>query len=106
MRLHSISLVDPFGEVPKQIPDSGINRQEGAPEPLLPEDAMVWLDEFMGQIGSKKEDFPEPSNFHVKMTYVLSPMFGADPDQPAIMEGDYLIAEPMMAHVSVEVVRE
>ncbi|KAM2369052.1 hypothetical protein ACFXTH_046534 [Malus domestica] len=53
-KLPSISLVDPFGEVPKQIPDLGINQQQGAPEPLLPEDAMVWLDEFMGQIESKK----------------------------------------------------
>ncbi|KAM1944518.1 hypothetical protein ACFX15_012733 [Malus domestica] len=40
------------------------------------------------------------------MTYVLSAMFGAEPDQPATMEGDYLITEPMMAHVSVEVAEE
>ncbi|KAM2324760.1 hypothetical protein TB2_023490 [Malus domestica] len=104
-KLPSISL-DPFGEVPKQIPDSGINQQEGAPEPLLPEDAMTWLDEFMEQIGSKKEDFPEPGTFHINMTYVLSAMFGDEPDQPATMEGDYLTTEPMMAHVSVEVVEE
>ncbi|KAM2274752.1 hypothetical protein ACFX1S_044516 [Malus domestica] len=106
MRLPSISLVDYFGEMLKQIPDSGINQQEGALEPLLPEDAMAWLNEFMGQIGSKKEDFPEPSNFHINMMYVLSVMFGAEPDQPTIMEGDYLTAEPMMAHVSVEVAGE
>ncbi|KAM2572841.1 hypothetical protein TB1_007411 [Malus domestica] len=67
---------------------------------------MAWLDEFMGQIGSKKEDFSEPSNFHVNMTYVLSAMFGAEPDQPATMEGDYLTTEPMMAHISVEVAGE
>ncbi|KAM1734169.1 hypothetical protein ACFX11_019695 [Malus domestica] len=40
------------------------------------------------------------------MTYVLSAMFGAEPDQPATMEDDYLTAEPMMAHVSVEVAGE
>ncbi|KAM1453265.1 hypothetical protein ACFXTO_002898 [Malus domestica] len=105
-KLPSISLVDLFGEVPKQIPDSGINQQQGAPEPLLPEDAMAWLDKFTVQIGSKKEDFPEPSNFHMNMTYVLSVMFGAEHDQPTTMEGDYVTAELMMAHVSVEVAGE
>ncbi|XP_017188273.1 uncharacterized protein [Malus domestica] len=40
------------------------------------------------------------------MTYVLSAMFCAEPDQPTMMEGDYLATEPMMAHVSVEEVRE
>ncbi|KAM2605172.1 hypothetical protein TB2_033999 [Malus domestica] len=40
------------------------------------------------------------------MTYVLSAMFGAEPDQPTTMEGDYLTAEPMMAHVSIEVAGE
>ncbi|KAM1084623.1 hypothetical protein ACFX19_023304 [Malus domestica] len=40
------------------------------------------------------------------MMYVLSTMFGVEPDQPATMEGDYLTAEPMMAHVSVEVAGE
>ncbi|KAM2911521.1 hypothetical protein FF1_004269 [Malus domestica] len=84
----------------------GINQQKGAPEPLLPENAIAWLDEFMGQIRSKKEDFPKPSNFHVNMTYVLSAMFGAEPDQSATMESDYLTAEPMMAHVSVEIAGE
>ncbi|KAM1353076.1 hypothetical protein ACFX2H_032601 [Malus domestica] len=67
---------------------------------------MAWLDEFMGQIGSKKEEFPKPSNFHVNMTYLLSAMFGAKLDQPATMEGDYLTAKPMMAHVNVEVAGE
>ncbi|KAM1271394.1 hypothetical protein ACFX2J_032218 [Malus domestica] len=67
---------------------------------------MAWLDEFMDQIGSKKEELPEPSNFHINMAYVLSAMFSARPDQPATMEGDYVITEPMMAHVSVEVVEE
>ncbi|KAM2128674.1 hypothetical protein ACFX1X_007381 [Malus domestica] len=33
-------------------------------------------------------------------------MFGAEPDQPATMEGDYLTVEPMMAHVNVEVAGE
>ncbi|KAM1158439.1 hypothetical protein ACFXTH_031811 [Malus domestica] len=99
-------MVDPFGEVPKQTPHSGINQHEGAPEPLLSEDAMAWLDEFMGQIGSKKVNIPEPSNFHINMTYVLSAMFGAEPNQPATIEGDYLAAELMMAHVSVKVAGE
>ena len=44
----------------------------------------------MDHIGGKKENLPEPSNFHVNMTYVLSAMFCAEPDQPATMEGDYL----------------
>ncbi|KAM2483045.1 hypothetical protein ACFX1W_040732 [Malus domestica] len=52
---HSLSLVDPFGEVPKQTPYSSMNQQEGAPEPLLPTNAMAWLDEFIDQIGSNKE---------------------------------------------------
>ncbi|KAM2252494.1 hypothetical protein ACFX1S_007003 [Malus domestica] len=104
-KLPDVSL-DLFGELPKQILDSGIYQQEGVPEPLLPEDAMAWLDKFMEQIGSKKEDFPEPSTFHINMTYILSTMFGAEPDQPATMEGDYLTAEPIMAHVSVEVAGE
>ncbi|KAM2128039.1 hypothetical protein ACFX1R_007885 [Malus domestica] len=33
-------------------------------------------------------------------------MFGAEPDQPATMKGDYLTAEPMMAYVNVEVAGE
>ncbi|KAM1117915.1 hypothetical protein ACFX1X_008371 [Malus domestica] len=33
-------------------------------------------------------------------------MFGAQPDQPATMEGDYVATEPMMAHVNVEIVEE
>ncbi|KAM2861181.1 hypothetical protein COP2_026393 [Malus domestica] len=102
-RVPSPSLVDPFGEVPKQMTNSGMNQLEGAPEPLLPENAMAWLDEFMGQVRSKMEDFPEPSNFHINMAYVLSAIFGTEPDQLATMEGDYLADEPMMAHVSVEV---
>ncbi|KAM2147599.1 hypothetical protein ACFX1Q_004335 [Malus domestica] len=81
-------------------------QQEGIPEPLLPADAMAWLDEFMDQIGSKKEDLLEPSNFHINMAYVLSTTFGARPDQPATMEGDYLTTKPMMAHVNVEVAEE
>ncbi|KAM1344100.1 hypothetical protein ACFX2F_008223 [Malus domestica] len=103
---HSLPLVDPFGEVPKQTLYAGLDRQEKALEPLLPADAMAWLDEFMDQIGSKKEDLPEPSDFHINMAYVLSAMFGARPDQPSTMEGDYLTTEPMMAHVNVEVVEE
>ncbi|KAM1135445.1 hypothetical protein ACFX2J_044278 [Malus domestica] len=102
----SLPLVDHFGEVPKQTLYAGLDRQEKALEPLLPADAMAWLDEFMDQIGSKKEDLPEPSDFHINMAYVLSAMFGARPDQPATMEGDYLTTEPMMAHVNVEVVEE
>ncbi|KAM1157888.1 hypothetical protein ACFX1X_028754 [Malus domestica] len=100
--------LDPFGEVPKQALYGDMNQpqQEGIPEPLLPADAMAWLDEFMDHIGSKKEDLLEPSNFHINMTYVLSAMFGARPDQPATMEGDYLTTESMMAHVNVEVVTE
>ncbi|KAM2044877.1 hypothetical protein ACFX1T_009142 [Malus domestica] len=95
----SLPLVDPFGEVPKQTLYEGMDQpqQEGIPKPLLPADAMAWLDEFMDQIGSKKEDVLEPSNFHINMAYVLSATFGARPDQPATMEGDYLTTEPMMA---------
>ncbi|KAM1999410.1 hypothetical protein ACFX16_006839 [Malus domestica] len=102
----SLSLVDPFSEVLKQTPYSGMNQQEGAPEPLLPEDAMAWLDEFMEQIRSKKEELSEPSNFHINMAYVLSAMFGAEPNQPATMEGDYVTTEPRMAHVSVKIAEE
>ncbi|KAM2229876.1 hypothetical protein ACFX1S_014351 [Malus domestica] len=102
----SLSLVDPFGEVPKQTPYSNMNQQDGAPEPLLPADAMAWLDELMDQIGSKKEELPEPSNFHINMAYVLSAMFSARLNQPATMEGDYMTTESMMAHVSVEVAEE
>ncbi|KAM1336247.1 hypothetical protein ACFX2H_040226 [Malus domestica] len=98
----SLSLVDHFGEVPKKTPCSGMNQQDATPEPLLPADVMAWLDEFMDQIGSKKEELPEPSNFHINMVYVLSAMFGAIPKQPATMEGDYVTTEPMMAHVNVE----
>ncbi|KAM2662332.1 hypothetical protein EV1_009037 [Malus domestica] len=102
----SLSLENPFGEVPKQTPCSGVNQLEGAPKPLLPPDAMVWLDEFKDQIGSKKEELPEPSNFHINMAYVLSAMFFAQPNQPAAMEGDYVTTEPMMAHVNVEIAEE
>ncbi|KAM2704644.1 hypothetical protein EV1_033951 [Malus domestica] len=102
----SLPLVDPFGEVPKQTLYVGMDQQERTLEPLLPADAMAWLNEFMDQIRGKKEDLPEPSNFHINMAYVLSAMFGARPDQPATMEGDYLTTEPMMAHVNVEVVEE
>ncbi|KAM1383687.1 hypothetical protein ACFX2F_035995 [Malus domestica] len=68
----SLPFVDPFGEVPKQMLYKGMDQpqQEGIPEPLLPADAMAWLDEFMDQIGSKKEDVLEPSNFHINMAYV------------------------------------
>ncbi|KAM2035122.1 hypothetical protein ACFX16_038256 [Malus domestica] len=104
----SLPLLDPFGEVPKQTLYEGMDQpqREGAPEPLLPADAMAWLDEFMEQIGSNKEDLPEPSNFHINMAYVLSATFGARPDQPATMEGDYLTTEPMMAQVNVEIAEE
>ncbi|KAM1172778.1 hypothetical protein ACFX2G_023327 [Malus domestica] len=40
------------------------------------------------------------------MAYVLSAMFVAQPDQPAAMEGDYVITEPMMAHVNMEIAEE
>ncbi|KAM2200866.1 hypothetical protein ACFX1R_000758 [Malus domestica] len=60
----------------------------------------------MDQIGSKKEELPEPSNFHINMAYVLSAMFSARPDQPATMEEDYATTELIMAHVSVEVAEE
>ncbi|KAM1760170.1 hypothetical protein ACFX12_003070 [Malus domestica] len=67
---------------------------------------MAWLDEFMDQIGSKKEELPEPSNFHINMAYVLSAMFVAQPDQPAAMEGDYVTTKRMMAHVNMEEAEE
>ncbi|KAM1957961.1 hypothetical protein ACFX15_003415 [Malus domestica] len=104
----SLLLVDPFGEVLKQTLYAGMNQQqqERIPEPLLPADAMAWLDEFMDQIGSKKEDLLEPSDFHINMAHVLSATFGARPDQPATMEGDYWTTEPMMAHINMEVVEE
>ncbi|KAM2527673.1 hypothetical protein TB1_024901 [Malus domestica] len=104
-QLPAISL-EPFGVVPRQMPGLGVNQHEGAPEPLLSEDAMAWLDEFMSHIGSKKEDLPEPSTFHINMAYVLSAMFSAEPNQPATMKGDYVTTEPMMAHVYVEIARE
>ncbi|KAM2115041.1 hypothetical protein ACFX1Q_023514 [Malus domestica] len=56
----------------------------------------------MDHIGGKKEDQPGPSNFHVNMTYVLSAMFCAGPDQSAIMKDDYLATEPTTAYVSVK----
>ncbi|KAM1270130.1 hypothetical protein ACFX2I_002239 [Malus domestica] len=102
----SLSLENPFGEVLKQTPCSGVNQLEGAPGSLLPPDTMAWLDEFMDQIGSRKEELPEPSNFHINMAYVLSAMFVAQPNQPTAMEGDYVTTEPMMAHVNVEIAEE
>ncbi|KAM1515975.1 hypothetical protein ACFX10_015024 [Malus domestica] len=104
----SLPLMDPFGEVPKQTLYASMNQQqqEGTPKPLLPADTMAWLDEFMDQIRDNKEGPPEPNNFHINMTYVLSATFGARPDQPTTMEGDYLTTEPMMAHVNIEVVEE
>ncbi|KAM1285244.1 hypothetical protein ACFX2J_027833 [Malus domestica] len=104
----SLPLVDPFGEVPKQTLYEGMDQpqQEGIPEPLLLADTMAWLDEFMDQIESKKEDVLEPSNFHINMAYILYATFGARPDQPATMEGDYLTTEPMMAQVNVEIAEE
>ena len=60
------------------------------------------MDEFVCQIGGKNEGLLGPSNFHVNMTYVLSTMFCVEPNQLAMVEGDYLAIEPMMALVSVE----
>ncbi|KAM2778987.1 hypothetical protein COP1_014304 [Malus domestica] len=68
-------LVDTFCEVPEQMPNFGITQEEALPELMLPKVAQAWLDEFMGHIGSKKDDLLEPSNFHVNMTYVLVAMF-------------------------------
>ncbi|KAM1140240.1 hypothetical protein ACFX19_041026 [Malus domestica] len=73
------------------MPNFGITQEEALTELMLPKEAQAWLDEFMGHIGSKKEDLPEPSNFHVNMTYVLSAMFCDEFDQPTTMEGDYLV---------------
>ncbi|KAM2657849.1 hypothetical protein EV1_013170 [Malus domestica] len=74
----------------------GVTQEEALPELMLPEEAHAWLDEFKGHIEGKKNDLPEPGNFHVNMTYVLSAMFCPK------MEGDYLATKPMMVHVSVE----
>ncbi|KAM2141394.1 hypothetical protein ACFX1Q_007675 [Malus domestica] len=101
-RMPSPLLIYTLCEVPKQMPNFGIAREERLPELMLPTEAQAWLDEFMNHIGGKKDDLPEPSNFHVNMIYVLSAMFYAEPDQPTTMEGDYLATKPMMAHVSVE----
>ena len=91
--------MDTVCEVPKRIPRFGITKEEELPEMMLPEEAQAWIDEFMNNIGGKKRNFTGPSNFH--MTYVLSTMFRAEHDQPPTIEGDYLEAEPMMAHVNV-----
>ncbi|KAM2349872.1 hypothetical protein ACFX1X_013327 [Malus domestica] len=80
----------------------GITQEEALPKLVLHAEAQAWLDEFMGNNGSKKDDLSRPGNFHVNMTYVLSTMFYAEPDQPATMEGNYLATKPMTAHVSVK----
>ncbi|KAM2658160.1 hypothetical protein EV1_013462 [Malus domestica] len=87
-RMPSPLLVDTLCEVPQQVHDFGITREEKLPELMLPKEAQAWLDEFMDHIGGKNEGLPEPSNFHVNMTYVLSAMFCAEPNQPATMKGD------------------
>ncbi|KAM1119795.1 hypothetical protein ACFX2B_043334 [Malus domestica] len=94
-------LIDTLCEVLRQIPNFGITQEEVLPELMLPEEVYTWLNEFISHIGGKK-DLPEPSNFHVNMTYVLFAMFYPKHDQPATIKGDYLATEPMMAHVSVE----
>ena len=95
-------LIDAVCEIPRQIPNFEVAKEEELPEMMLPEEAQAWIDEFMNNIGSKERGLPRPSNFHVNMTYVLSAMFHAEHDQPSTMEGDYLAAEPMMAHINIE----
>lgn len=60
------------------------------------------MNQFICQIGEKKTYVPGPSNFHINMTYVLSSMFCAEPDQPAGLKDDYVSQEPMMALVNVK----
>ena len=94
--------MDPICEVPEQMPNFGITQEEGLPELMLPEEAQAWFEKFMNNIGGKEKDLPEPNNFHVNMTYVLSAMFRAEHDQLSTMEGDYLVAKLMIAHISIE----
>ncbi|KAM1325677.1 hypothetical protein PS1_047189 [Malus domestica] len=89
-------------EIPRQLLNFDITTKEEVPELMLTKDAQVWMEVFVYQIGGKKEEVPRPNKFHVNITYVLSAMFYAEPDQLATMEGDYLATKPMMALVSVK----
>ncbi|KAM2114753.1 hypothetical protein ACFX1Q_023255 [Malus domestica] len=95
-----------FGTIPfrnlEQLHDFNTIEEEEAPELMLRKDAQAWMDQFLCQIGEKKERTPGRSNFHVNMTYILSSMFCAEPNQPAVMEDDYLAQDPMMALVNIE----
>ncbi|KAM2313273.1 hypothetical protein ACFX1S_026465 [Malus domestica] len=65
----------------RQLLNFDITVEEEVLELMLPKHAQAWIDEFVCQIGGNKKDLPGPSNFHINMTYVLSVMFCAEPDQ-------------------------
>ncbi|KAM2230779.1 hypothetical protein ACFXTH_014953 [Malus domestica] len=73
-------LVDTLCENLEQVKEFGITQEEKLPELMKPKEAQAWLVDIMDHIRGKKEDVPEPSNFHVNMTYVLFAMFCAEPD--------------------------
>ncbi|KAM1502678.1 hypothetical protein ACFXTO_027995 [Malus domestica] len=62
-------------ETPRHLLTFDIAIFEEVPELMLTKDAQVYMDEFVYRIRGKKEEVPEPSNFHVNMTYVLSAIF-------------------------------
>ena len=93
--------MDAICEAPEQMPKFGITQEEGLPELMLPKQAHAWLEEFMNNVRGKEKYLPEPSNFHVNMTYFISHVSRPN-DQPPTMEGNYSAAKPMMTHVNIE----
>ncbi|KAM1447718.1 hypothetical protein ACFXTO_006784 [Malus domestica] len=79
----SLSLVEPFGEVPKQT--LGVNQLKGAPEPLLPPDAMAWLDEFMGPDWKQKRRAARTQQLSYKHGVYIIRHVWCPPNQPATM---------------------
>ncbi|KAB2625793.1 hypothetical protein D8674_017453 [Pyrus ussuriensis x Pyrus communis] len=57
------------------------------------------------KIGENNEGTFGPSNFHLNMTYVVSAMFCAEPNQPTVMKDDYVAQELMMTFVNMEEVK-
>lgn len=69
-------LVDTLCEIPRELHEFGIAREEEVPKLMLTKDVHAWMDQFVYQIGVKKEEEVHgPSNFHLNMAYVLSAMF-------------------------------
>ena len=48
-------LIDTVCEMPKQVPNFGITKEEELPELMLPEEAQAWIDEFMNNIGGQRK---------------------------------------------------